>query len=105
MSMDLHKNYLNSLLIQGHSYEEGFFSREDCKGKTFWRSLKSNCRNGDCVIFLHGTGNDHLFGMYRIFTELLNQGFDIFTFDIDGMDSKALHIFKKKTANIFWVKL
>jgi pimeloyl-ACP methyl ester carboxylesterase len=39
---------------------------------------------GPTVLFLHGTGNDALYLAEPLFTSLLEAGFDIFSFDLDG---------------------
>ena len=91
--MDLHKNFLNFLLIQGHSYREGFLLRPEVSGKSRWRILLSKSPSQQVVIFLHGTGNDHLFGMYDMFTNLLNEGINIISLDLDGHGSESTTLF------------
>ena len=56
---------------------------------SFWRFLKSKGNPSQTIVFFHGTGNDHLFGMYPLFEALLNLGFNIFTFDLDGHGSQS----------------
>jgi alpha-beta hydrolase superfamily lysophospholipase len=36
------------------------------------------------VVVCHGAGNDAMFGFVGLFTELLTNGYEIFTFDLDG---------------------
>lgn len=45
--------------------------------------------NGRTILAVHGTGNDRVFGLSRIFQQLLAAGFALFTFDIDGHGAQS----------------
>lgn len=83
--LEIHARFLKHLRTLGHKWSSGTLARPHSDGKTFWRRLIS--KRGTVpktVIFFHGTGNDHLFGMYTLFERILNEGYHIFTLDLDG---------------------
>ena len=45
--------------------------------------------NGHTVLAVHGTGNDRVFGLTKIFQHLLRNGFALFTFDVDGHGAQS----------------
>lgn len=73
-----------AVLANGGSITSVNYWREGGEGQVrAWHLAPANPGRG-LVVFAHGAGNDALFPQAHLFMALLQAGYDVFTFDIDG---------------------
>ncbi|HEX6924056.1 MAG TPA: alpha/beta fold hydrolase [Longimicrobiaceae bacterium] len=61
-----------------------FYSRPEAGGETQAHHLLPAGEPLGGVLVVHGAGNDALFSLTRLFSELLQRRLEVFTFDVDG---------------------
>jgi len=72
---------------------EGNYSRPQAGGSTHYYHFRPHSPITGSVLFAHGAGNDGLFPQTSLFALLLEAGFEVFTFDIDGHGRKSSTLF------------
>ncbi len=90
-------HFLMTLNHYGHSGKvDYFYPYQDQKIR--FRCLHLKCRHEEnhSAFFLHGAGNDLLYPNKRLFLFLLNQGINIFSFDLAGHGALSTGTFSKE---------
>lgn len=85
----MNKNFRTWLKNQNINVIEGSYYRQEANGYVHFYYLSPQKDNFNTVMFIHGTGNDGLFLTENLFSTLIKDGYNIFTFDIDGHGSKS----------------
>ena len=97
MSESILKQFEKTLAAESILVHKGFH-QNDTKHKTsnyFFKSKKS----AETVVFAHATGNDNLFPQMPLFLNILKNGFNVLTFDLDGHGAQSTTILEKTN---FW---
>ncbi len=85
----MNKNFRTWLKNQNIDVIEGSYYREEATGYVYFYYLSRKKDNSKTIMFIHGTGNDGLFLTESLFKTLIEAGYNIFTFDIDGHGFKS----------------
>lgn len=85
----MNKNFRTWLKSANIDVKEGSYYRQEAEGHVHFYHLSPPKNNSQTVIYIHGTGNDGSFLTENLFSLLIKDGYNIFTFDIDGHGSRS----------------
>lgn len=69
---------------EGMRWTTSRYSRRSAGGETLAHRFTPRASPRGAVLVVHGAGNDALFSLTGLFAELLRDGYEIFSFDVDG---------------------
>ena len=82
--LDYESNFIAWIKEKNLSFITGCYRRKKQEKKTFRLFVKPKDWERGIVFFAHGTGNSSLFPVIDLFMNLINRGYGVYAFDLDG---------------------